>query len=163
MDKTHWKKLTNPNYFGSWDIPEGKSITVEIISVAKELVTGVGGEKEECIVAQLKDQKPLILNKTNCKTIDKVFGSHYIEDWKGKSVVLIIQKIKAFGEVVDAVRVKQVRVANEKPVLSPKSSRWQDAIAAIKSGKCDIDFVVKKFNISAPDLEQLRKETENVK
>lgn len=158
MTKTHWKKLTNPNYFGSWDI-DGDSIEVEITSVAQDIVVSSTGEKEECIIAQLKNHKPLILNKTNCKTIAKIFESNYIEDWTNKKIVLVIEKVRAFGSVVDAVRVKPIKVVSSKPILTSGSSKWPDAIAAVKSGKCDIALITKKFQINDADIALLRKET----
>ena len=30
--RTHWKKMTNTNYFGSWDL-DGKDMIVRIIEV----------------------------------------------------------------------------------------------------------------------------------
>jgi hypothetical protein len=32
--------------------------------------------------------KPMILNRTNAKTISKLLGSSYVEDWSGKRVTL---------------------------------------------------------------------------
>uniref|UniRef100_UPI00195858C5 hypothetical protein n=1 Tax=Fusobacterium mortiferum TaxID=850 RepID=UPI00195858C5 len=73
---------------------------------SKEMVMGADGKKEECIVATLKNQKPFILNVTNCKTISTLLETPYIEEWKGKSITLYVQQVKAFGEVVDALRVR---------------------------------------------------------
>lgn len=104
---THWKKLTNPNYIGAHDFQPNQEITVTIKSVAKELVKGSEGKEEHCIVAKLEGaQKPLILNKTNCKIISKNLGTPYIEKWSGGKITLYVAKVKAFGEVVEAIRVK---------------------------------------------------------
>lgn len=108
---THWKKLTNPNYIGAHDFQPGQEIKVTIESVTKAMVKNQDGKEESCIVAKLKGaQKPLILNKTNCKLITKVVGSPYIEQWSGHSIILYVAKVKAFGDVVDAVRVKNQKV-----------------------------------------------------
>lgn len=108
---THWKKLTNPNYIGAHDFQPGQELTVTIESVSKEMVKSMEGKDEPCIFAKLKGaQKPLILNKTNCKLITKVLSTPYIEEWGGGRVILYVAKVKAFGEVVDAIRVK-----NQKP------------------------------------------------
>lgn len=105
---THWKKLTNPNYVGSHDFQPGQEISVTIKSVAKELVKGADGKEEHCIVAKLEGaQKPLILNKTNCKVITHNLGTPYIEKWGGGKITLYVAKVKAFGEMVDAIRVKR--------------------------------------------------------
>lgn len=108
---THWKKLTNPNYIGAHDFQPGQELTVTIQSVSKENVKGADGKEEQCIVARLvKAQKPLILNKTNCKIIQKVLGTPYIEKWAGGKIILYVANVKAFGEMVDAIRVKNQKV-----------------------------------------------------
>lgn len=106
MSETHWKKLTNPNYLGSYAFNPGEEKIVTIESVMKEPVMGEGGRTEDCIVAHLVNEKPLVLNKTNCKAITKLLGTPYIEEWAGHKIVLAVQRVKAFGEDVDAIRVK---------------------------------------------------------
>lgn len=107
---THWKKLTNPNYIGAHDFQPGQELTVTIEGIANEVVKCFDGKQlkeETCIVARLKGaKKPLILNKTNCKIISKNVESGYIEDWIGKSITLYVAKVRAFGESVEAIRIK---------------------------------------------------------
>ena len=38
MEKTHWKKLTDPNYLGSWDFAPGEVRTLTIERVLQEKV-----------------------------------------------------------------------------------------------------------------------------
>lgn len=106
MSETHWKKLTNPDYLGSYAFDPGEEKIVTIDFVAQEEVKGTDGRTENCIVAHLIGEKPLILNKTNCKAITKLLGTPYIEEWAGNRIVLAVQTVQAFGEYVDAVRVK---------------------------------------------------------
>ena len=90
MNKTHWKKLTNPNYLGSYAFQPGEEKTVTLKEVKREVVQNQNG-KEECTVAYFEeDVKPLILNKTNCDMISKVWGTPYLEDWTGKGLEEII-------------------------------------------------------------------------
>lgn len=107
---THWKKLTNPNYIGSHDFQPGQELTVVIESVSNEMVKCFDGKsikEESCIVAKLRGaKKPLILNKTNCKIISRNLDTPYIEQWSGNSVTLYVAKVKAFGEFVEAIRIK---------------------------------------------------------
>ena len=105
---THWKKLTNPDYLGSYALEPGQEIVVTIKSVANENVTGADGKKENCTVMHfVEDVKPLVLNATNSKTITKLFKTPYIEEWVGRNIQLYVQKgIKAFGDIVDAIRVR---------------------------------------------------------
>ena len=105
---THWKKLNNPDYIGAYAFEPGEEKAVTIDKVTREVITGEGGKKEECTVLhfQQKNVKPLILNVTNAKSIEALLGTPYVEEWKGKSIVLVVRKVPAFGERVDAVRIK---------------------------------------------------------
>lgn len=105
MAKTHWKKMTNTNYFGSWDLPEGKDMIVRIIEIRQEMVQNAQG-REEKAVAVIEGQKPLILNTTNMKSIAKALGTPYVEEWAGRKVQLYSEMVAAFGEITEAVRVR---------------------------------------------------------
>ena len=50
--------------------------------------------------------KPMILNKTNCERIEKLYGTPYIEDWAGKRVIVMRTKTDFAGEKVDCLRIK---------------------------------------------------------
>ena len=103
---THWKKLTDPNYIGAEILQPGQELTLTIEKVVKEQVKSADGTNE-CIVAYFKGaKKGMILNKTNCKIISKRLDSPYIEQWVGKSITIYAAKVRAFGELVEALRVK---------------------------------------------------------
>ena len=114
MEQTHWKKLTNPHYVGAHDLQPGQELKVTIESIANEVVKMFDGKtvkEETCIVAHLKGgKKPMIFNKTNCKIIAKNLNTPYIEDWVGKSITIYAAKVRAFGEVTEALRVKAEKV-----------------------------------------------------
>ena len=52
--------------------------------------------------------KPMILNRVNCKAITKLYKTPYIEEWAGKQVTIRVEQVRAFGDVVDALRIKPV-------------------------------------------------------
>ena len=111
--KTHFKKLTNPNYIGSHDLLDEKGnkieITVTISKIQKELLNSAEGKQGECVVCYFQGaKKPMVLNKTNMKIIRNLHGTPFIEEWIGKKVTLMSVKVKAFGEMVDAIRIKSV-------------------------------------------------------
>lgn len=109
---THWKKLTNPNYIGSHDLQPGQEVVITLRSIANEMVKGPDGKEEQCVVAQIDGaRKPMILNKTNMKIIAKVLDTPYIEEWSGRKVKIYSAKVKAFGELVDALRVKNEKIS----------------------------------------------------
>lgn len=78
------------------------------------MVIGADGKKEECVVCHwLEKEKPMILNATNLKMITKLSGSPYIEDWNGMKVKIGTEKVRAFGEVVEALRVRNYKVTDK--------------------------------------------------
>lgn len=108
MATTHWKKLTNPDYLGAYAFEPGEEKTLTIADVRREMVTGAEGKKEDCTVVYFQEAgiKPMIFNHTNCKTVERLYKTPYIEEWAGKRVILCVRQVRAFGETVDAVRVK---------------------------------------------------------
>ena len=108
---THWKKLNNPDYLGAYAFDRGEEKIVTIKNVTRETVTGAEGKKsDETVVHFTQDVKPLILNSTNAKMIEKILKTPYIEEWAGGNLVLVVREVRAFGELVDAVRVKMERI-----------------------------------------------------
>ena len=117
MDKTHWKKLENPDYLGAYALQPNQDLIVQIKSVGQEEVYNpTNNKKETCTVARFVDTtiKPMILNVTNCKTISKLYETPYIEDWAGKYISIYFAKVKAFGETVDALRIRSKAPTIEK-------------------------------------------------
>lgn len=137
-NQTHWKKLTDPNYLGSWDLQNG-NITVTIKRVEQKLIFNQTKQKEEaCAIAEFTDPgiKPMVLNKTNCKTVQKLTGSPFIESWAGQRVEIKVEKVKAFGEVVDALRIsKTAPAAAQKPQPQP-----QEPIKCVDCGETVTEF-----------------------
>lgn len=117
MEKTHWKALTNPDYLGAYAFKTGEERILTIKDVTNEIVVGPDGKKEECQVARFYEkEKPMILNKTNMKVIAKLYSSPYIEDWRNKKITVHVEKVKAFGEIVEALRVMKKVPKEEAPV-----------------------------------------------
>lgn len=105
---THWKKLKHPDFIGAYALDPGKDLTLTIASVANENFKGMDGKTEEGIIIRWaeKDFKPMICNSTNAKAITKVTGSAYIEQWVGKQITLYAARVKAFGDDIEALRVR---------------------------------------------------------
>lgn len=114
---THFRKLMNPNYLGTYSLDDGKDIVLTIDQCRQEVVQGSDGQKETCLVCHFReDVKPMILNSTNAKMIAKLLKTPYIEEWAGHRIQIGSEKVKAFGDVVDALRVRKQLPADEKPV-----------------------------------------------
>lgn len=106
--KTHWKKQHNYNFLGSYSLTEGNDMVLTIKELKPEEIVGTAGKKENGFVCHFAEAnvKPMILNKTNCKIIEKVYGSPFIEDWIGKKIQLYSTPVSAFGTTTDALRIR---------------------------------------------------------
>lgn len=150
---THWKKLTNPDYIGAYSLQPGEERVVEIINVVRKMVKGPDGKSEECTVANLKNEKPFILNATNCKTLTRIYQTPYIEQWVGRSIVIYVAKIKAFGEEMEALRIKDLKPAL--PELTPDSEKWKGAVRALAEMTVSIQWIKERYLLSPEHETQL--------
>lgn len=135
-NKTHWKKIvSDPNFIGEGDFQEGeeKILTIDRVNASETIQTAEGKTKRAVVHWKEKGNKPMILNVARSKNIEKVAGSGYFEDWPGTQVQLYIEHgIKAFGEVVSAVRVRpfkpEAQRQNPIPLCADCNSEIRPAI-----------------------------------
>ena len=111
--KTHWRKIIETDYLGGVDLDDGqgghKDVTATIAQTKRETVKDQNGTEDTCLVLHFSEKlKPMILNVTNSKTLEKLVGTGYIEDWVGRKIQIGTEKVKAFGEVHDALRIRKV-------------------------------------------------------
>ena len=109
MSETHWKKTFDPRYLGSWDFEPGKDRILTIKCVRRDECTFEGGRKENCNIAYWQeDEKPMILNVTNCKTISKLLDTPYMERWAGHRIQIYVDpKVKFKGEETEGLRIRK--------------------------------------------------------
>ena len=62
-----------------------------------------------------KAAKDLVLNRTNFKTISTVLGEE-TDDWVGQSIVLYATRVESFGDMVEAIRIRDRK---PKPAAAP--------------------------------------------
>lgn len=110
----HWKNLANYDYLGAYSL-EGiaTEVVLTIKSIKKERVTANGGASEDCIVAYFEETradgvevKPMVLNKTNCKTIEKIYNTGDVEEWLGKKITIFATTTKFARDVVPCLRIR---------------------------------------------------------
>ena len=138
--KTHWKKLTNPDFLGSWDFSEGEERILTIKKITQGEVTGEGGKTDECVVAHFSSGLPMVLNATNMKAITLAYRSPNIEDWVGRTISVHVEKVKAFGDIWDALRVSTEAPkggdvkgkAKAKPMLKKDSPEYDRVVSYLK-------------------------------
>lgn len=136
-EKTHFKKAFNSPYLGSQDLPDYKDINLVIERVELQQSKGLK-ENSNFNIAYFTDvtKKPMLLNATNSKILSKLAGSVYIDDWVNIEVTLTVKKVSAFGDIHDALRIREVtrKVQKNLPVLNEKSKKWLEIVKKVFEG-----------------------------
>lgn len=100
-------KSFNSSYIGGWTFEDGDKVLtikdVQPMMVRNE--KNQSGEEKMCILFEETD-KPMVLNSTNNDTITKVLDSSLFDNWIGKQILIGTEKVRAFGDIWDAVRVR---------------------------------------------------------
>ncbi len=121
----HFKVLFPSLYLAAHDLG-GKDVTLTIRNlIVEDIKTDHGTERKPILyfVETAKkaektgtEEKRLVLNKTNATTIAKMYGAE-VNDWKGKRVTFFATVVSAFGEDVEALRIRPSPPA---PVVEPQ-------------------------------------------
>lgn len=110
LNKTHWKKNYDYRFLSGDEIEKELTVTISKVS-DEEVFNPSSNSKEKAVAAYFKGaKKGIIINKTNAKTISKVVGSVYVEDWVGKKIIIYPKKGRFFGEEMTVIRVKLQKV-----------------------------------------------------
>lgn len=147
--KTHWKKLTNPDYIGAYAFQPGERKIVTIKTAQQQTVKNAQGSDDCLVVTFAEKEKPLICNVTNAKSISKVAGSSFIEEWIGVKIELFVAQVSAFGDTVEAVRVKSTAPVIKKPAMTEAQKR-----SAAEKGATR-ELVEKHYSITDQDWAEI--------
>ena len=154
---THWKTQFNYDYLGAYSLPEGKDIILTLRETKREQVTGTSGKKEECFVAYFyEDVKPMILNRTNCKTMEKLFKTPNFEEWLNKQIQIGSTRVQAFGEMVDSLRIRPFlpKTDNSLPTVETGSVVWKNILDALAGGYT-VAQVQTKYKLTKQQIKEL--------
>jgi hypothetical protein len=94
----------------------GKTVTLTIHTLRIEDMQNHQNERERKPVLYFeRATKGLVLNRTNAMTIVALYGDES-DDWVGKRISIYPTRVRAFGAVQDAIRVREEVPAVPKPV-----------------------------------------------
>lgn len=94
------------------------------------------------------DQKKLVLNKTNAKTVAALYGG-IANDWVGKRIILYPTKCEAFGKTVDCIRIRDHAPPDpqkepEEPTEHPAAEPPEGALTMGDATVTDEEFEARK-------------------
>ena len=112
----HWRNLTDLSHLRAECFAPKEKKVLTIKTVVREKVTSNNGTIEEKPVAYFEENiLPMVLNVTNCKMIEKIYGTGNIYDWIGKKIQVIATKTKVAGESVACLRIENVIPTTNEP------------------------------------------------
>ena len=122
MSNTHWRKIIESEYLAGSDLDDGngkfKKVILTIKRAGNESILDTRtGQKESVLLVHFEEiSKPMVMNVTNAKILSKLANSPYIESWPGLKIEVGTQKVKAFGDTWDALRISPKLPSPPKPV-----------------------------------------------
>ena len=165
MEKTAWRKTIDPNYIGTYVLPDDKPIDVVITRVEWKNTKVMGQEKKASIAYFAPNKyfdKPMLLNVTNMKRLERITGSKYIEDWVNVSITLQREMDKTpTGQRDWALRIAPIApktAGTTKIKLEPTSGNWNSIVDWVQKGN-PIEKGWEKYDVSDEDKEKLKNES----
>lgn len=140
----HWRNEFKSNYLGSHLLTDGQDKILTIKKVVADDLQATDGTKKHSLVAYfVENELPMVLNKTNCRIIAKMLKENDYTKWAGHRIAVYVDhNVKAFGDVVDGLRIRpkvpeDVKVACEEcgQILQPAFNMAASQLAAYTKKK----------------------------
>lgn len=107
-------KIFPSKYVAAADL-DGRTVTLTIKGVTmEEMLTHDSKKVSKPVVWFEKATKGFVMNLTNAKIIAALYGDE-TDDWTGKRISIYPTKVRAFGQMQDAIRVREEIPALPKP------------------------------------------------
>ncbi len=111
MSLPSWEKILDPHFINAELIGEvgaERVVTIKDIDMA-ECYDERSQQKVQKQTVFFEECLPMVLNKTNAKTLKKLFSpnSDNPADAFGHKVRLTVEKVKAFGKITTGIRIKE--------------------------------------------------------
>ena len=126
-------------FLGGWSFENGdETLTIDSIGEEEMYDAETGGKKKGLVLRFRDKDLPMVLNVTNAEAIAEVTGSDKIADWIGKRIIVGTSRIKAFGKMHDAIRVRTTKPDDTEyiceecgAVLKPAAGKQPSELAEI--------------------------------
>lgn len=111
MSLPSWEKVIDPNFINAeliGDVGAERVVTIKDIDLAECYDEGTKAKVQKQTVF-FEECKPMVLNKTNAKTLKRLFSpnSDNPADAFGHKVILKVENVKAFGKTTTGIRIKE--------------------------------------------------------
>ena len=119
-------EMIQSKYLKTSDVPD--PVIVTIVKIGKVNLAKEDAAPEYKWAVRFQEfNKLMVLNSTNIKIAEKVFGSDNTDDWIGKEIVLFADDNVSFGgELVGGLRFKGQEKAPTKAMPKPTGGKFDD-------------------------------------
>jgi hypothetical protein len=167
----HWRQnfKDSDKYLGAVDLWDDKKkgyaqlvVTIDKFFV-DEMVGSMG--KERKVFCKLKEfTKPMVVNVTNFKRLQKLFETVEQDVYLGKPIALGVEKVSSPEGKVDALRFSsrppQVAQKEAKPGISDDD--FPKAIASVQKGSTTIEKLMASRTLTPNQIKLLKDAIENI-
>lgn len=155
---SHWRNMfTDEKYLGAYSLEkDGKydAVIVTIENIYQGDFLSQGGKEKRPFVKLKEFDKPMVINRTNFKRLEKFFQSFDPSTYVGKQIVLGVENVSSPEGIVPALRFSTRPLpTNQKPALP--DAMLDKAIESIKSGKGSIEKIEKTYSLTAEQKKAL--------
>lgn len=141
----HWRKNLDPNWIGTYVLPDGKPIEAVITSVKFCKGLKVAGKTKDGYVAYFAPNqhfdKPMLLNPTNLKRLTLLTGSPMFESWVNVPVFLT----QEMSKMPDGTQDNALRIGFNSPTLKALNYLTESAMLRECKTLADLQTVYKGF------------------
>lgn len=111
MSLESWEKIIDPNFINAeliGEIGSEKVVTIKDIDMA-ECYDEATKAKIQKQTVFFEECKPMVLNKTNAKSLKKLFSPNSDDPRNafGHKIILRVEEVKAFGKKTTGIRIKE--------------------------------------------------------
>jgi hypothetical protein len=138
-EKTHYKKAFDSPYLSSADLTEPVVLTIDHVRLEPDRTKKTQDKFNTAHVVEKEIRrgealKPMILNAGNSKTMKRLTGSPFIDDWNGVRVTIYVDPNVKFGrETVEGLRINPRAPEEQKKALTPSATKaWERAKVAFR-------------------------------
>lgn len=128
----HWRTMITSDNFSASDLWDEKAerfreITIQIVKVEKDEVTGEKGRKKTMPFVTMRDQRGSVHQKrfgcvaTNCESISELAGSPDMKKWPGTWLTMYVTKTDVGNKKKDCIRIKPPPGDAGKSAAAPSS------------------------------------------
>jgi hypothetical protein len=149
---SHWRKqFADEKTIGAHDLEVDGKFGELNVTISKffqgELIGSMG--KEMKVMAQLNEfKKPMIVNRTNFKRLEKLFDSFEMNDYIGKPVKLMVENVKSPEGIVPALRFSSRPAIVEKTLPTVTDEALLKLKDMIANGKTTVEKVMSQRTLT---------------